>query len=194
MKEKTTPLPFPLVQMTRTFLFLWIFTLPFGLLNDFEKLPPLIVIIFFATYGFVGLEMVAIELDDPFGDDPNDYDTLGLGQVVFEDIYISIYDIDGKDAAYTLKASMEKSVQDQVKDSVWSYEKYSCINEWKSGSMGSSFPDKSMIMEDALSSTIDVPLVPSQDVEKDSFNTLVASFEGAAYGEDDPLISKTNKD
>ena len=56
MKQKTTPLPFPLVQMTRTFLFLWIFTLPFGLANDFDDIFPLVVIIFFTTYGFVGLE------------------------------------------------------------------------------------------------------------------------------------------
>ena len=54
--------------------------------------------------GFVGLEFVSIELDDPFGDDPNDLDVYGLAQVVFEDIYIGIYDIDGKEAAGTLRS------------------------------------------------------------------------------------------
>lgn len=44
---------------------------------------------------FVGLELVAIELDDPFGDDPNDFDVAGLANVTFKDIYIFIYDLQG---------------------------------------------------------------------------------------------------
>lgn len=81
MKIVTTPFPFPLVQMARTFLFLWVFTLPFAIENDIGKLPALVMIIFFVTYGFIGLEFVSIELDDPFGDDPNDFDVLGLAKV-----------------------------------------------------------------------------------------------------------------
>lgn len=44
-----------------------------------------------------------MELDDPFGDDPNDFDNLGMAQLVFEDIYISIYKLDGDQAAYQLR-------------------------------------------------------------------------------------------
>jgi hypothetical protein len=33
----TTPFPFPLVQMARTFLFFYIYTLPFALLSDTSK-------------------------------------------------------------------------------------------------------------------------------------------------------------
>ena len=29
------------------------------------------IIVFFVTYAFLGLEYVSIELDDPFGNDPN---------------------------------------------------------------------------------------------------------------------------
>lgn len=196
MKQKTTPLPFPLVQMTRTFLFLWIFTLPFGLANDFDDIFPLVVIIFFTTYGFVGLEMVDIELDDPFGDDPNDYDTLGLGQVVFGDIYISIYDIDGKDAAYALKASIEKSVQDQVKESVSSYTKYSCIDEWKTGSYDEESLDRGNILGDAAATIEGIyhregTSVANKDSAKPtSFDVLVSSFEANAYGETEPLMDE----
>ena len=67
MKLVTTPFPFPLVQMTRTFLAVWVFTLPCALSDDIETLVPLIFIVFFITYGFIGLELVSIELDDPFG-------------------------------------------------------------------------------------------------------------------------------
>ena len=138
--------------MTRTFLFLWVFTLPFALARDMEKVYPLTVILFFITYGFVGLEMVSIELDDPFGDDPNDFDVLGLAQVVFEDIYISIYDIDGKQAAHALKASVELALPEQVKIAVSSYKKYSSIDAWKTSPKD--LPDnqrnKSMILDEAV--------------------------------------------
>jgi len=81
MKVVTTPFPFPLVQMTRTFLFLWVFTLPFALTYDIGQFPALLMIVFFVTYGFIGLEFVSIELDDPFGVDDNDFDVEGLALV-----------------------------------------------------------------------------------------------------------------
>jgi len=118
MKLVTTPFPFPLVQMGRTFLFVWVFTLPFALVNDVVKLPALILIVFFITYGFVGLEYVSIELDDPFGDDPNDFDVLGLAQVVFEDIYIAVLDIDGREAANALRESVENPLAEETQSTV----------------------------------------------------------------------------
>lgn len=42
------------------------------------------------------MEYVAIELDDPFGDDPNDFDLMGLANVTFKDMYIFIYDLHGE--------------------------------------------------------------------------------------------------
>jgi len=70
----TTPVPFPLVQMARTFLFLYVFTIPFVALTDDSGIVAHCIGIFVMTYGFVGLETVAIELDDPFGDDAIDFD------------------------------------------------------------------------------------------------------------------------
>jgi putative membrane protein len=106
-KLVTTPFPFPLVQMSRTFVLIWVFSLPLSLVYDMETLPALLFLIFFVTFGFVGLEFVAVEFDDPFGDDPNDFDCLGLARVVFEDLYICIYDIDGQHAADTLRRGVE---------------------------------------------------------------------------------------
>ena len=132
-----TPFPFPLIQMTRTFLFVWVFTLPLVLCHEEHKNPfdPLLMI-FLTTFGFIGvclyytvwmegrherfglltpsfpvspfflkigIEFVCMELDDPFGDDPNDFDDLGMAQLVFEDIYISIYKLDGNQAASQLR-------------------------------------------------------------------------------------------
>lgn len=67
--------------MTRTFLIIWVFTLPMALANDIDKLTPLIFVIFFLTYGFVGLELICIEMDDPYGDDPNDFNVQALTEV-----------------------------------------------------------------------------------------------------------------
>ena len=67
----TTPIPFPLVQMSRTFLFAYVFTIPFCLLDDNSSAFAHCCQVFFMTFGFVGLELVAIELDNPFGDDEN---------------------------------------------------------------------------------------------------------------------------
>lgn len=101
----TTPFPFPLVQMTRTFLFFWVFTLPLVLVAEMgeDEAVHVMVIIFFITYGFLGLEYVSIELDDPFGDDPNDFDNKGMSLLVYEDIYIAIYKMDGSKAAQQLR-------------------------------------------------------------------------------------------
>ena len=108
-KLVTTPFPFPLVQMSRTFVLIWVFTLPLSLVYDMETLPALLFLIFFVTFGFVGLEFVAVEFDDPFGDDENDFDCLGLARVVFEDLYIAIYDVDGQHAADALRRGVEAS-------------------------------------------------------------------------------------
>jgi hypothetical protein len=78
----TTPFPFPLVQMARTFMFVYLETLPFALLDTMEdNVGVHMAIVFLVTYGFVGLETVSIELDNPFGNDENDFDNLGMAFV-----------------------------------------------------------------------------------------------------------------
>jgi len=109
MKLHDTPYPFPLLQMTRTFLLVWVFTLPFALAKDFDKLLPMIFTNFFCTYGFIGLELISVEMDDPFGEDPNDFDVHNLAKVVFFDIYYMIEDIDGTEAANALRNSFRSN-------------------------------------------------------------------------------------
>ncbi|KAL3914786.1 MAG: hypothetical protein SGILL_005955 [Bacillariaceae sp.] len=61
-----TPYPFPLVQMTRAFLFFWVYTLPLVLLVDYRLWSSLLIVVL-VTFGFVGIEYVSMALDDPFG-------------------------------------------------------------------------------------------------------------------------------
>jgi len=124
MKLLTTPFPFPLVQMTRTFLFLWVFTLPFALLKDFDsRVLPLLLTVFSMTAGFIGLEFVAMEMDDPFGADDNDLDIYKLSQVVYEDVQLFLFDVDGEEQTILLKKviedpSLEKCVKRSYKKHV----------------------------------------------------------------------------
>lgn len=102
-KLTTTPVPFPLIQMSRTFTFFWMFTLPFALCHKAVFIIQLCLCVFFTTYGFIGLMHVTMDLQDPFGDDPTDFDDLGMAKMVFEDIYITIYKADGEKSAVGLR-------------------------------------------------------------------------------------------
>jgi putative membrane protein len=115
VKLITTPFPFPLVQMTRTSLFVWVFTLPFALMSNRVGVFAYLLT-FFLTYGFIGLELVSIELDDPFGNDANDINVMALVKVVLDDILVCLEDIDGSHAALSLQDSFASRFM--VKDDV----------------------------------------------------------------------------
>ncbi len=81
----TTPVPFPWIQMSRTFTFLYVFTIPFALETDKSSLFSHLCEVFIITFGFMGLEETAKQLDDPFGNEENDYDNIAVAQVSIHD-------------------------------------------------------------------------------------------------------------
>lgn len=70
LKFSTTPRPFPSVQMGRTIILAWVLSLPFVIVAS-DNLPWSIFLVFFITYGFIGLLYAEIEIHDPLGKDPN---------------------------------------------------------------------------------------------------------------------------
>ena len=80
LKCASTPLPFTLVQMGRTFLFIWTFSIPLVLRGVVSEIYSAMVFVFFLTYGFVGLELVAMKLMNPFGDGRQDLNVSGMKQ------------------------------------------------------------------------------------------------------------------
>jgi len=108
-KYFTTPFPFPFVQMGRTLLFVWMFTLPFAITNGIAKRAASMAIIFLLTYGFVGLEYFSMELDDPFGTDPNDIDIVFLMSQTTQAIYFLIGDSNGEKYRRKLEWSLDRS-------------------------------------------------------------------------------------
>ena len=100
----TTPFPFPLVQMERTFLFFWVFSLPLLLISKNDQVLEVLILTFFCTYGFFGLEESSNEMSDPFGSDPNDFPIQRWVEMTFEDIYIYILKTDGDESAVQLRS------------------------------------------------------------------------------------------
>lgn len=109
VKMITTPMPFPLVQMARTMMFVWVFTLPLAINSDESAIVVHCVVVFLLTFAFMGIETVSMELDDPFGQDENDLDNNGLASYFYEDIYNVVSTVDGAAIATQLSEIMRES-------------------------------------------------------------------------------------
>ena len=73
---KNTPIPYSYSMYMKKFIFIYIITLPFGFINQFHYWTIPVVILLF--YILVSTELIAEEIEDPFGTDDNDLDTDGL--------------------------------------------------------------------------------------------------------------------
>ena len=67
-----------------------------------------LVLVFLITYGFLGIECVAMELADCFGDDGSDLDDEGAAGQCAEDCYLAMYKCDGRLWALQLREAMER--------------------------------------------------------------------------------------
>merc|ERR1719393_571743 len=69
-KIKETPMTLGYVTTLRSIMMLWLSTLPLCLIGEFGWLAtPLIA---FIAFLFINIEQMAVEIEQPFGDDPND--------------------------------------------------------------------------------------------------------------------------
>lgn len=70
---KKTPIPFSYSLFLKKVIFLYIFTMPIGFVREFGYWAcPIVALIF---YVFAGIELLAEEIEDPFGVDANDLPT-----------------------------------------------------------------------------------------------------------------------
>lgn len=67
---RNTPIPFSYTLFIKKFIFIYVFTLPMGLIPDFHYWS--IPVVMFVFYVLVSLEILAEEIEDPFGSDDND--------------------------------------------------------------------------------------------------------------------------
>lgn len=77
---KNTPIPFSYSVFIKKFIFFYIMTLPFGYVFNLGYL--VIPVVCFIFYVLASLELIAEEIEDPFGGDENDVPTLKLSQTI----------------------------------------------------------------------------------------------------------------
>lgn len=70
---KNTPIPYSYSVFLKKFIFFYIMTLPFGFVFSLGYL--VIPVVAFIFYVLASLELIAEEIEDPFGGDPNDVPT-----------------------------------------------------------------------------------------------------------------------
>ncbi len=81
---RSTPISFSYTLFIKKFIFIYVCTLPFGLIPDFHYWS--IPVVMFVFYLLVSLEILAEEIEDPFGKDDNDLPTDELSGKIEESV------------------------------------------------------------------------------------------------------------
>lgn len=81
---RNTPIPYSYMMYIKKFIFIYIITLPFGFLTDSGYFTILIVLL--VTFVLMSVELIAEEIEDPFGRDPNDLPTDQLADKIRQDV------------------------------------------------------------------------------------------------------------
>jgi putative membrane protein len=77
---KSTPIPYAYTVLLHQVVAAYCFALPFGLVHGIGIYTPIVV--FLVAYAFFGLDAVGDELEDPFGEDPNDLPLFTISRMI----------------------------------------------------------------------------------------------------------------
>jgi ion channel-forming bestrophin family protein len=102
---KKTPIPFSYAVFMRIFILAYVILLPFSLVHDMGHAA--IAITMFVFFAFLGIQLMAEEIEDPFGLDCNDLPTGDIS----ENIAKNVFELLGVAHAHT---STEKSDYDKI--------------------------------------------------------------------------------
>jgi putative membrane protein len=78
-----TPIPFAYAQHIKGFLTLFCFTAPFAMVDQMHRYTPVAAAVL--AFGMFGIEEIGVEIEDPFGYDPNDLPLDTIGTRIAED-------------------------------------------------------------------------------------------------------------
>ncbi len=81
---RNTPIPYSYMMYIKKFIFIYVITLPFGFLTDSGYFTILIVMLI--TFVLMSVELIAEEIEDPFGTDPNDLPTDELSHKIKDNV------------------------------------------------------------------------------------------------------------
>jgi len=81
---KNTPIPYSYTMYIKKFIFIYLITLPFGFIMTFEYFTILTVLL--VSFVLLSVELIAEEIEDPFGKDINDLPTDELSGKIRENV------------------------------------------------------------------------------------------------------------
>lgn len=81
---RNTPIPYSYMMYIKKFIFIYVITLPFGFVTDSGYFTILIVLLI--TFVLMSVELIAEEIEDPFGYDLNDLPTDELSLKIRENV------------------------------------------------------------------------------------------------------------
>lgn len=81
---RNTPIPYSYMMYIKKFIFIYVITLPFGFVTDSGYFTILIVLL--VTFVLMSVELIAEEIEDPFGYDLNDLPTDELSLKIRENV------------------------------------------------------------------------------------------------------------
>jgi len=81
---KNTPIPYSYSAFIKKFVFFYTMTMPFG--HAFTLGYYMIPIVIFVFYALASLEIIAEEIEDPFGKDPNDLPLMRISSTIAHNI------------------------------------------------------------------------------------------------------------
>lgn len=86
---KNTPIPYSYSAFIKKFIFTYVLTLPFGYV--FQLGYYVIPVVVFIFYVLASLELIAEEIEDPFGNDPNDLPTSRMAENIKKNVEELLY-------------------------------------------------------------------------------------------------------
>lgn len=86
---KNTPIPYSYSAFIKKFIFMYVLSLPFGYV--FQLGYYVIPVVVFIFYVLASLELIAEEIEDPFGNDPNDLPTKKIAENIQKNVEELIY-------------------------------------------------------------------------------------------------------
>jgi len=82
---KNTPIPYSYSLFIKKFIFIYVITLPLAFVNLFGYYSALIAT--FVFYALVSMEVLAEEIEDPFGEDDNDLPTEQISETIRKNVF-----------------------------------------------------------------------------------------------------------
>lgn len=86
---KNTPIPYSYSVFIKKFIFFYVMSLPFGYV--FQLGYYVIPVVIFIFYVLASLELIAEEIEEPFGDDPNDLPTARIAENIRKNVEELLY-------------------------------------------------------------------------------------------------------